>query len=304
MGWLNPPLQFGLIKSTILIAFEYVSCDWICLCISSSRQFTQQFILICMNTILVGFLASLLAGLGTAVGALPILFLPHLTQRLEGILLGFGGGVMLAATAFSLIVPGTEAAISQGYSQAIAAFIMVCGILLGGWCLNFVHANFPHEHFFKGSEGDTRGNLTRIWLFITAITLHNFPEGLAVGVSFGSGDGSAGLPVALGIGLQNMPEGLVVAVALLGQGYSAGYALWVSLLTGLVEPIGGLVGVSVVSLGNFVLPWGMAFAAGAMLFVISDEIIPESHRKGLEKEGTIGIMVGFVTMMFLDVALG
>lgn len=257
-----------------------------------------------MPIILTGFLASLIAGLATAIGALPILFIPTLTKRAEGMLLGFGGGVMLAATAFSLILPGTEAAMSQGFPKAIAALIMVGGILFGGWCLNFVHAHFPHEHFFKEETAANRANLARLWLFIAAITLHNFPEGLAVGVSFGSGNIHEGLPVALGIGLQNMPEGLVVAVALLAQSYSVGHALRISLLTGLVEPIGGLVGVSIVHLGNFILPWGMAFAAGAMLFVISDEIIPESHRKGLEKEGTIGIMIGFVTMMFLDIALG
>lgn len=256
-----------------------------------------------MQTILIGFIASLAAGLATFVGALPILLVPAITQRAEGVLLGFGGGVMLAASAFSLILPGTEAALAQGYPKAGAALIMVVGILFGAWCLNFIHAHFPHEHFFK-EEKVNSGSLKRIWLFIAAITLHNFPEGLAVGVSFGSGNIAEGLPTALGIGLQNIPEGLVVAVALLGQGYSVAYALWVSLLTGLVEPLGGLVGAGIVTIGNFILPWGMAFAAGAMLFVISDEIIPESHRKGFEKEGTIGIMVGFVIMMFLDVSLG
>lgn len=256
-----------------------------------------------MQSIFVGFTASLAAGLLTAVGALPVLFVPTITQRLQGMLLGFGGGVMLAATAFSLIVPGTDAAINQGFPKSIAALIMVAGILLGAWGLNFIHSRFPHEHFFKGVEGVSRSGLKRIWLFIIAITLHNFPEGLAVGVSFSNGSISEGLPVAVGIGLQNMPEGLVVAVALLAQNYSAQYALGVTLITGLVEPLGGLVGVSVVSFGNFLLPWGMAFAAGAMLFVISDEIIPESHRKGFEKEGTLGVMLGFVIMMFLDVAL-
>lgn len=256
-----------------------------------------------MQTLLIGFFASLTAGLATFVGALPILLVPAITQRAEGVLLGFGGGVMLAASAFSLIIPGTEAALQQGYPKAGAALIMVVGILLGAWCLNFIHAHFPHEHFLKQEDNVNSGNLKRIWLFIAAITLHNFPEGLAVGVSFGNGNLAEGLPTAIGIGLQNMPEGLVVAVALLGQGYSVAYALWVSLLTGLVEPLGGLVGASVVTIGNFILPWGMAFAAGAMLFVISDEIIPESHRKGFEQEGTIGIMVGFVIMMFLDVAL-
>ncbi len=257
-----------------------------------------------MQAITTGFLASLIAGLGTAVGALPILFLPTITQRTQGLLLGFGGGVMLAATAFSLVMPGTEAAIALGYAKPVAALIMAIGILLGGWGLSWIHAHFPHEHFFKGAEGANRSRLTRIWLFVIAITLHNFPEGLAVGVGMGSGDPAAGLPIAVGIGLQNMPEGLVVAVALVGQNYSAAYALGVSVLTGLVEPLGGLVGATVVSVGNAVLPWGMAIAAGAMLFVISDEIIPESHRKGYEQEGTVGVMLGFVLMLILDVALG
>ncbi len=256
-----------------------------------------------MNTLTIGFIASLLAGLATFVGALPVLLPIKLTGRVQGIMLGFGGGVMLAATAFSLIVPGTDAAISQGKSQSEAAAIMVGGILLGGLFLQLAHRFMPHEHFFKGKESVTGQNLKRIWLFITAITIHNFPEGLAVGVNFGAGDISAGIPVAIGIGLQNMPEGLVVALSLVAQNYSKKYALWVSLLTGLVEPLGGLVGAGIVGIAQFILPWAMAFAAGAMLFVISDEIIPESHRNGFEQEGTIGIMMGFVIMMFLDISL-
>lgn len=258
-----------------------------------------------MNTLAIGFTASLIAGLATFIGALPILLPINLNRRVQGIMLGFGGGVMLAATAFSLIVPGTEAAIQQqGKTQAGAAFIMVLGILLGGFFLQVAHRLLPHEHFFKGQENYRGGNLTRIWLFIAAITIHNFPEGLAVGVNFGDGNIQEGIPLAIGIGLQNMPEGLVVALSLVAENYSAKYALGVSLLTGLVEPIGGLVGAGVVSVAQFVLPWAMAFAAGAMLFVISDDIIPESHRKGFEQEGTLGVMFGFVVMMFLDIALG
>ena len=256
-----------------------------------------------MNILAIGFIASLLAGLATFVGALPILLPIKLTQRVQGIMLGFGGGVMLAATAFSLIVPGTEAAMNQGNSQARAALIMVFGILLGGVFLQIAHRFLPHEHFFKGKESVNSSKLKRIWLFIAAITIHNFPEGLAVGVNFGTGNTADGIPLAIGIGLQNMPEGLVVALALVTQKYSPRYALWVSLLTGLVEPVGGLVGAGVVSVAQFFLPWAMAFAAGAMLFVISDEIIPESHRQGFEQEGTVGIMLGFVVMMFLDIAL-
>jgi ZIP family zinc transporter len=257
-----------------------------------------------MSNLAIGVVASLSAGLATVVGALPILLPINLTQRVQGIMLGFGGGVMLAATSFSLIVPGTEAAIAQGNSQTTAAFIIVIGMLLGGVFLQIAHRFLPHEHFFKEEERVHSTNLKRTWLFIAAITIHNFPEGLAVGVNFGNNNISDGIPVALGIGLQNIPEGLVVALSLVAERYSSAYALWISLLTGLVEPIGGLIGIGVVSIANFILPWAMAFAAGAMLFVISDEIIPESHRKGLEKEGTIGVMVGFVVMMFLDVALG
>ncbi|NEQ86940.1 MAG: ZIP family metal transporter [Moorea sp. SIO2I5] len=256
-----------------------------------------------MNPILSGFLASLLAGLATFVGALPILLPIKLTTRIQAIALGLGGGVMLAATAFSLIIPGTEAALSQGASQIVAASIMAAGVASGGMFLVLTHKYLPHEHFTKGSEGDTK-NIKRIWLFIAAITIHNFPEGLAVGVNFGAGNFSDGLPVAMGIGLQNIPEGLVVALSLVTEQYAVGYCLGVSLLTGLVEPIGGLIGAGVVAFTQSILPWAMAFAAGAMLFVISDEIIPESHRKGREQEATLGVMVGFVVMMLLDIGLG
>jgi ZIP family zinc transporter len=257
-----------------------------------------------MQTLVIGAIASLCAGLATVIGALPVLLPINLTQRVQGAMLGFGGGVMLAATSFSLIVPGTEAAIALGQSEASAALIMVIGILLGGVFLQLAHKLLPHEHFFKHEEKGRSSNLKRIWLFIAAITIHNFPEGLAVGVNFGTENIADGIPLAVGIGLQNIPEGLVVALSLVAERYSAGYAVWISLLTGLVEPIGGLIGAGVVSIAQFFLPWAMAFAAGAMLFVISDEIIPESHLKGWEKEGTIGVMFGFVVMMFLDIALG
>jgi zinc transporter, ZIP family len=257
-----------------------------------------------MDNLVIGAIVSLGVGLATFIGALPVLLPINFTQRLQGIMLGFGGGVMLAATSFSLIIPGTQAAIAQNHPQTSAAFIMVGGMLLGGLFLQLAHRFLPHEHFFKGKESCRGEKLKRIWLFIAAITIHNFPEGLAVGVNFGNNDITNAIPIALGISLQNIPEGLVVALSLVAEKYSTGYALWISLLTGLVEPIGALVGASVVSVANFILPWAMAFAAGAMLFVISDEIIPESHRQGLEKEGTIGVMVGFVVMMFLDIALG
>lgn len=251
-----------------------------------------------------GLAASLAAGVATGVGALPVLLTRNVSRRVQDVMMGFGAGVMLAATSFSLVVPGIEAAVETVGSEALSALIVVAGMLLGGLFLYLSDKYSPHEHFITGPEGSDAKNLKRIWLFIIAITLHNFPEGLAVGVGFGGGEVSKGVALALGIGLQNMPEGLVVALALISERYSVGKALWIALATGLVEPIGGLVGSGVVSLARPVLPWGLAFAAGAMLFVISDEIIPESHRKGFEKEATAGVMIGFVVMMFLDVTLG
>ena len=247
-----------------------------------------------------GFLASLAAGLATVLGAIPVLFLKKISDRTQDIMMGFGAGVMLAATSFSLIVPALEAA----GGEVKAALIVAAGMMVGALFLWLSDRLLPHEHFIKGPEGADARNLRRIWLFIFAITLHNFPEGLAVGVGFGGGDVSNGVTLAIGIGLQNVPEGLVVALALISERYPVRQALFISLLTGLVEPIGGLVGVGVVTIAQSLLPAGLAFAAGAMLFVISDEIIPESHRKGFEKEATFGVMVGFLVMMFLDVTLG
>lgn len=255
-------------------------------------------------TLFLGVISSTLAGLATGIGALPVLFLRRITPNAQGVLLGFGAGVMLAATAFSLIVPGIEAAELATQNSTYAATAVTFGIFLGATFLWFSHQFFPHEHFFKGREGSDAINLKRVWLFIMAITIHNFPEGLAVGVGFGGDNVANGITLAIGIGLQNMPEGLVVALSLLAEGYSRKQALLVSFLTGMVEPIGGIVGAVAVSIARPILPVAMGFAAGAMLFVISDEIIPESNRLGYEKAGTMGLLAGFVLMMFLDVTLG
>jgi zinc transporter, ZIP family len=251
-----------------------------------------------------GLLGSAVAGLGTGLGALPILFFTRITQNAQGVLLGFGAGVMLAATAFSLVIPGLEAATDRIDSPIYAATIVAFGIVLGGIFLWLSNRYFPHEHFFKGQEGAKQANLKRAWLFVIAIAIHNFPEGLAVGVGFGGDDISNAIALTVGIGLQNMPEGLVVAISLLGEAYSKRDAILISLVTGLVEPVGGIIGAGAVSIAQPFLPVAMGFAAGAMLFVISDEIIPESHRLGYEKSATAGVMVGFVIMMFLDVTLG
>jgi ZIP family zinc transporter len=251
-----------------------------------------------------GFLASLGAGAMTGVGALPVFFPFRISARIQDVLLGFAAGVMLAAAGFSLIAPGLEAATTDYGHDLPAALIMGCGIMLGAVALWWIDRHLPHEHFVLGREGTMSTSLRRIWLFVLAITLHNFPEGLAVGVVYGAGDIGAAHALAIGIGLQNLPEGLAVALALWGEDYSRGQAFTVALLTGLVEPVGGLIGVGAVTLIEPLLPWTLAFAAGAMLFVISSEIIPETHRLGFKIEGTFGLMVGFVVMMVLDTTLG
>jgi ZIP family zinc transporter len=240
--------------------------------------------------IVVGFAASLAAGLATGAGALPVLFTRRVSDRLLDTMLGFSAGIMLAATFFSLLVPAIDLA---------GIWVAVSGLALGAIVLHLIDRLVPHFHPAMGAEGPS-SRLSQVWLFALAITIHNFPEGLAVGVSFGSGDAAAGFVVALAIGLQNMPEGLAVALPLLREGYSRRRSLWFGTLTGLVEPVGGLLGAALVSVFHPILPWALAFAAGAMLFVISDEIIPESHRKGFEREATFGLIVGFIIMMILD----
>jgi ZIP family zinc transporter len=250
-----------------------------------------------MSLVATGLIASLLAGLATGVGALPALFFKNVPDRLMSTLLGGAAGVMLAATSFSLIVPGIEHGnlLWPGYGVYVVAISLFGGAI----CLDIVDRLLPHEHFILGHEGPS-SKMKRIWLFIIAITIHNFPEGMAVGVGFGSGDIANGTSLAIGIGLQNMPEGLAVALPLLGLGYSRLKAIGIATLTGLVEPVGGLLGVAAVSIFHPVLPIGLAFAAGAMLFVISDEIIPETHAKGRSRLATFGIIVGFIIMMTLD----
>lgn len=256
------------------------------------------------SLILLGTFASLVAGLATAVGALPALLLREISEQTQDVMLGFAAGVMLAASFFSLIIPGIDAAQSQGASEIAAVSIVIVGILSGALCIWLVHHYTPHEHFVSGPEGPATAKVRRVWLFVIAITLHNFPEGLAVGVSFGGGDIGNGMAVAIGIGTQNMPEGLAVALALLTLHYTKAQALLIAALTGLVEPLGSLIGLGAVTIVAPLLPWGLAFAAGAMIFVISAEIMPETHRKGLQTHGTVGLIIGIVTMMFLDVVLG
>ncbi len=260
--------------------------------------------LVGLSTLQLGILASFVAGMFTAVGAIPIFFMRRLSREVEDSLMGFGAGVMLAATAFELVLPAASAAEADYGSAWMAAVVVGTGIGLGGLFLLALHRFVPHEHFVTGPQsGADPQKIRRVWLFVFAIALHNLPEGLAVGVGFGGEELSDGVALAIGIGLQNIPEGLVVAVALMSLGYSRWTAFGVTLLTGLVQPLGGLIGAGAITLMEMLLPWGLAFAAGAMLFVISHEIIPESHRSGHEGKATFGVLLGFVVMLSIDLIL-
>ena len=250
-----------------------------------------------MPIILVGLLASVLAGLATAVGALPILVWRRGPGRALDVMLGFAAGVMLAAAVFCLIVPALEN--KQG-GGLLATFI---GILLGALFLHGADRLVPHEHLVFRNSVDAAA-ARRVWLFVLAIAIHNFPEGLAVGLGFAGGDTGRGTALAIGIGLQNIPEGLAVAVPLLMVGYSRGQALLVATLSGLVEPLGALLGVSLATVFEAILPLGLAFAGGAMIFVVVDEVISETHRRGVGRLASGALMGGFVIMMSLDHLLG
>lgn len=247
-----------------------------------------------LELIQLGIFASLIAGLATSVGSIPVLFMKDISHRTLDTMLGFAAGVMLAATAFSLLVPAIELG---------GVWITIAGFLIGGFFIYLLDRYVPHEHLIKGHEGPS-SSFSRVSLLILAITIHNFPEGIAVGVSFGGGDIEAGIIIAIAIGLQNIPEGSAVAFPLIREGFRKRKAIWYATLTGLVEPVGGLIGVSVVALARPLLPGGLAFAAGAMAFVVSHEMIPESHRKGHEIEATLGFIIGFAVMMFLDTVFG
>lgn len=263
-------------------------------------EFLSQY-----NIIAVGIIASLMAGLATGAGASLIFIFKDVSKKMLDAALGVAAGVMLAATSFSLIVP----AIEKGGGGIRGSFIALIGILIGGAFLDVTDKFFPDSNLMLNSMGDDSlrngARMRKIWLFIIAITIHNFPEGLAVGVGFGDGDIRNGLSLAIGIGLQNFPEGLAVALPLIREKIPRWKAFLIALCTGLVEPIGGLIGVGVVQVARPVLPLALAFAAGAMLFVISHEIIPETQSDHKHSRlATHALLIGFVVMMFLDNTLG
>lgn len=248
------------------------------------------------NPIVQGLVGGIVITLLNAVGALLVLVWRNPSERTLDAGLGFGAGVMLTASFTSLILPGAE----------VGGIVPVLiGIALGALALDLGNRWVPHLHPTTGREGPPTDRVAAVWLFIFAITLHNMPEGLAVGIGFGSEDVGKAVKLMVAIGLQNLPEGLAVAISALHIGLGRYfYAGLVGIRAGLVEIPLALFGALAVQIAQPILPYAMGFAAGAMLYVISDEIVPETHRKGHERAATFGTMLGVLVMLYLDVVLG
>ena len=243
-------------------------------------------------------LAAMGTWLLTGLGSIPVLFFRQVPRRLMDALMGFAGGVMVAAACWSLLVPAMAAG---GVVRASVGVLSGAALL---WALDQV---LPHTHPEFPDEGHREGPRTpwrRSALLMAAITLHNLPEGLAVGVAFGGGELGPALALAIGIGLQNLPEGLAIALPLRRDGMSRWRALWYGQLSGAVEPVAAVIGAALVVGSAGLLPYGMGFAAGAMLYVVVEELIPETERSGNIDVATIGFIAGFTLMMALDNALG
>ena len=242
-----------------------------------------------------------LCALGTALGALPVLVIRGMPVAVSDGLLGFGAGIMLAATAFSLIVPGLGAAQGLGFSPWGAGALISLGILAGAAGLFIVDRLVSQDT--PGSNVMEKPAIpSNIWLFVIAIIAHNIPEGMAVGVSAGGGLAHAD-SLAMGIALQDVPEGLVIALVLAAAGMSRLNAFLIGAASGLVEPVFAVLCAWLVEIAALLLPLGLALAAGAMLLVVTHEIIPESRRNGHDKIASFGLLAGFCLMMVMDTAL-
>ena len=245
-------------------------------------------------------LTALGVGGATVVGSVIGFLFKKLSHRFSDIILSFAAGVMLAAAVLGLILPSVE------YGGKYGILITVAGIFAGALCLNLIDKLVPHLHKLMGSdiEAHNNANLSKVLLFVMAIAIHNLPEGIAAGVGFGSGDTSQALMIAGGIALQNIPEGMVIIAPMLAAGVRPSRTFVCAMLTGLVEVVGTLAGYFAVSVSAAILPFALAFAGGTMLYVISDEMIPETHAHGSERGATYALLVGFCVMLISDVLLG
>lgn len=245
-------------------------------------------------------LTALGVGGATVIGAVIGFIFKNLSHKFSDIVLSFAAGVMLAAAIIGLILPSLE------YAQSWGLLITVAGIFTGAICLNLVDKLVPHLHKLVGPEAEEHhnANLNKVLLFVVAIGIHNLPEGIAAGVGFGAGDVNQALIIAGGIALQNIPEGMVIIGPMLAAGMSKKKTFISALITGLVEVAGTLIGYFAVSIASAILPFALAFAGGTMLYVISDEMIPETHAHGEQRGATYALLVGFCFMLIMDVLLG
>ena len=250
-----------------------------------------------MNLVL---LTALGVGGATMIGALIGFSFKKLSHQFSDIVLSFAAGVMLAAAVLGLILPAIE------YGGKHGLLMTIPGIFAGALCLNLIDKLVPHLHKLVGPDIESHhsSQLSKVLLFVMAIAIHNLPEGIAAGVGFGSGNTSQALLIAGGIALQNIPEGMVIIAPMLSSGVSPRKTLICALSTGLVEVVGTLIGYFAVSLSTAILPFALAFAGGTMLYVVSDEMIPETHAHGSERGATYALLIGFCVMLISDVLLG
>ena len=246
------------------------------------------------------WLTALGVGGATIIGSVIGFLFKNISHRFSDIVLSFAAGVMLSAAVLGLILPSIE------YGGAYGLLYTIPGIFAGALCLNLIDKIVPHLHKMIGPdiESHNNHNLNKVLLFVTAIAIHNLPEGIAAGVGFGSGNTSQALLIAGGIALQNIPEGMVIIGPMLAAGVTPRKTFIAAMITGLVEVVGTLIGYLAVSVASAILPFALAFAGGTMLYVISDEMIPETHAHGSERGATYALLVGFCVMLISDVLLG
>jgi ZIP family zinc transporter len=288
----HPWTALGLATATLAVVWLLAASGW--------RMYTGE----ADPALRLALLGGSAAFAATAFGAVPSIALRGLSQRIEDSMLGLAAGMMLAASSFSLILPGLDAARTITGSPGWGAATVVAGMTLGVLLMLGLDQFTPHEHVHGGPCGAGCERLNRMWLFVLAITLHNLPEGMAIGVSFSQGDMSVGVPLTSAIAIQDVPEGLAVAMALQAAGLTPFRAALLAAATGLMEPLGALLGIGLTSGLALAYPIGLGLAAGAMIFVVSHEVIPETHRNGHQTPATLGLMGGFALMMVLDTALG
>ena len=242
-------------------------------------------------------LTALGVGGATLIGSIFGFVFKRISHKFSDIMLSFAAGVMLAAAGLGLILPSLE------YGGKYAILITVAGIFIGAMALNLIDKVVPHLHKLAGVDNEEHlqnEKLSKVLLFVTAIAIHNLPEGIAAGVSFGSGDNSKALLIAGGIALQNIPEGMVIIGPMLAAGISQKRTFIAALITGIVEVIGTFIGYFAVNVASVILPFALSFAGGTMLYVVSDEMIPETHAHGSQRGATYALLAGFALMLISD----